>query len=318
MHKTVFVGNSAFAVPALRAIHASPHEVACIVTRKDRPSGRGLKLKPTPVAEAAERLGLELHRAGRPGQANPAIEAHEPDFLVVCDCGDMISRSTLRLPRKGCLNIHPSLLPRWRGAAPIERAILAGDRVTGVSIMLMNTGLDSGPVLMAEELSLENSSMSSGDLREELAKIGARLAVRTLDKYESLTASFQDESNATYAGKIRAEETEIDWRLDAERIERMVRAFHPSPGAGTRCGRMRIRIGEARAQHKPEGDPGRILEASAAAVTVGCGSGSLAIRRLQRAGGRMLPVRDFLNGVALEAGMRFEGPDSSGDRANPS
>lgn len=312
----MFIGTSDFAVPALRAIGESPHNLMAAVTPPDAPAGRGKKPAPAPVARAAERMGIPAHRLARPGDAAGLVRELVPDFLVVCDYGRIIPDSLLGLPALGSLNIHPSLLPRWRGAAPVERAILAGDEETGVSIMLMDAGLDSGPVLLSDRLGIGNGT--GGELRATLAGMGAKAVVQALDRFDDLAPIPQDPEGATYARKIEPAEEEIDWGDDCEQVCRKVRAFAPKPGARTALDGTLLKIGEAEALDGETPGPGTVVDVSRSMIVVGCGTGLAGVTRLQRAGGKMMGVRDFLNGFSLEVGARLGSPGSSVDRANPS
>lgn len=316
MYKVVFVGTSHFAVPALRAIGASAHELMAAIAPPDAPPRPGGQAVPVPVADAAERMGVPVHRFERPGAAAGLVGMLRPDFLVVCDYGHIVPRSLMRQPHFGCLNIHPSLLPRWRGAAPIERAILAGDETTGVSIMLMDTGLDSGPVLLSDTLEIGNET--GGELRSTLADMGAQAIVRALDRFEELTPSPQDPGGITYAQKITSAEEVIDWGADSRQVRRKVRAFAPRPGARTNLGPTLLKVGEVVALDGKAPAPGAVVDVTKSMIVVGCGDGLAGIRRLQRAGGKMMGVRDFLNGFRLGVGARLGSPGSSVDRANPS
>jgi len=208
----------------------------------------------------------------------------------------------LKLPPLGCLNIHASLLPRWRGAAPIQRALLAGDAWSGVTIMQMDEGLDTGPILLQESLPI-GPRETAGALHDKLARLGARLIVRALAERPAPHA--QDSSRATYAPRIGKGEAEIDWHRPAAEIERQVRAFNPSPGASTRLGTVGLKIWEARAEPLLSGTPGIICAAGAEGITVGCGAGALRVTQLQRAGGKRLPAEAFLGGFKLEPGTRL-------------
>ncbi len=314
--KTIFMGNSSFGLAAMDAIANSAHSLQATVTGPDFRSGRGRKMHPTPVARASHAMGVPVHRYQRPGQALDLIQSLSPDVIVVCDYGALIPKAILQQPRMGCLNIHPSLLPRWRGAAPIERAILAGDEVTGISIMLMDSGWDTGPVLLSRQVPV--GSRTCGELRSELSGIGARMIVNAMDRLDVFTPHRQNEREAVYAGKITPDDMEIDWTESALAVERRIRAFAPEPCARTHLGSCLIKIGKASILDEPLGVPGTIVEVSKQALTVACGEGSLAVCLLQKPGGRMMPTQDFLNGTELKVGMCFKSPGSSVDRANPS
>ncbi|MGH8328235.1 MAG: methionyl-tRNA formyltransferase, partial [Steroidobacteraceae bacterium] len=294
--RIVFAGTPEFAVPSLEALEASPHTVAGVVTPPDRPSGRGRHSRASAVKLAAQAHGVPLAQPERLGSqaGRAALDAWRPDLLVVVAYGDLLPADVLDLPRLGCINVHASLLPRWRGAAPIQRAILAGDRETGVTIMRMEAGLDVGAVLLQRSVAIERDA-SSGRLHSMLAGIGAAALLDALAGLEAGTLRPQPQpaEGVTYAAKITKAEALIDWRAGAPAIERQVRAFDPWPVAETRLGGEPLRVLDARALASEAGGgrggaadslalaPGTVVELTGEAIVVACGAGRLAITRLQ-------------------------------------
>ena len=304
----VFAGTPEFAATSLRALLAAGHEVALVLTQPDRPAGRGLKPQRSAVKRLAEQRGLKVMQPPTLKGADvlAAITAAAPEAIVVAAYGLLLPRALLELPPGGCLNVHASLLPRWRGAAPIQRALLAGDPVTGITIMQMNEGLDTGPIVLQEAIPIAPDD-TAGTLHDKLAQLGAELIVRVLAS--APVPHPQDGSGATYAARIGKHEAEIDWRRPAVEIERQVRAFNPLPGAQTRLDGTVLKIWRAYAKAGASGEPGTIRTADARGVVVACGSGALRITELQRAGGKRLPAQAFLSGGSLEPGMRLGAGD---------
>ncbi len=302
--RLAFMGTAAFAVPALDALCAAGHEIVRVYTQPPRPAGRGHKLRPTPVQEAAERLGLavETPRSLRDADAQAAFAALGCDAAVVAAYGLILPRPVLEAPRLGCVNIHPSLLPRWRGAAPIPRTIEAGDAESGVTIIVMDEGVDTGPVLAVERVAVPPRA-DAGQLHDMLAALGARLMVATLDGFARgrIVPRPQDEAGATYAAKIDKAETVVDWSRPAETIDRQVRAFSPSPGARFMLGGEAVRLLAAEPADG-SGAPGTLLDAD---FTVACGSGALRLLRVQRPGRAAVSGADFLRGARLAPGARL-------------
>ncbi len=302
--KLVFAGTPEFAATALTALLDGGHEVPLVLTQPNRPAGRGLKPQASAVKELAEARGLKLLQPASlkgPEIAN-AVAAVSPEAIVVAAYGLMFPGSLLALPPLGCLNIHASLLPRWRGAAPIQRALLAGDASTGVTIMQMDEGLDTGPILLQESLLIGDRD-TAGVLHDKLARVGARLIVRAL--IERPAPRPQDSARASYAPRIAKGEAEIDWRRPALEIERQVRAFNPSPGAYTCLGSQALKIWEAGVEPLRSGAPGVVCTAGADGIVIGCGAGALRVTQLQRAGGRRLAAKAFLAGFKLEPGVHL-------------
>lgn len=296
--RIVFMGTPAFSVPTLNALHEAGHEIAAAYTQPPRPAGRGKQLQPSPVHQAGEALGIEVRHplTLRDMEAQADFLALEPEIAVVVAYGLILPQPILQGPVRGCLNVHASLLPRWRGAAPIQRSILAGDHVTGVTIMQMEQGLDTGPMLATARVPVEDKT--SGELFEELAEIGARLMVDTLAQLDQLRAEPQPEFGATYAAKIDKSETRIDWRKSAELIEREVRAFAPFPGSWLELDGERIKLLRARVIGV-NGAPGTVLDEE---FTVACGDAAIRPLTVQRAGKPAMSSAEFLRGKQVPVG----------------
>ncbi len=306
--RLVFAGTPRFAVPALEALAAAGHELAAVLTQPDRPAGRGLAAAAGPVKQAAARRAVPVLQPSTLKDAGVQARLAElaPDALVVAAYGLLLPQAVLDIPRLGALNIHASLLPRWRGAAPIERALLAGDPVTGVCIMQMDAGLDTGPVLLRDELPITPGD-TAGTLHDKLAALGARLLVTALDGLAggTLRPTPQPTEGVTYAAKIEKRETRLEWSRSATEVARQVRAFNPAPGAGARVRGAELKIWRA-AVVAARGAPGEVIAVGADGINVACGDGALRLEELQRAGGRRLPAAAFLRGFPLAPGDRFE------------
>jgi methionyl-tRNA formyltransferase len=300
--RLVFAGTPPFAARALAALHAAGHHIALVLTQPDRPSGRGLKPKPSAVAELAERLELPVAKPAslKPAESRAPIEAATPDLMVVAAYGLILPESVLAIPARGCLNIHASLLPRWRGAAPIPRAIEAGDAETGVDIMVMEAGLDTGPVLLERRVPIRPSD-TAATLTEVLAGVGAEAIVDALARLPELVPRPQDPSAVTYAAKIGKSEGLLDWGQDAAVLERMIRAFDPFPGAETLLAGEPLKIWGARLA-RATGAPGCVVGLQDGCPVVACGSGALVLTVLQRPGSRRLPAAEFVRGRPIPAG----------------
>ena len=312
MLRIAFAGTPEFALPALKALAASAHELVGVLTQPDRPAGRGRSLHASPVKQHALELGLPLAQPARlHSEAERArLFAWRPDVLVVVAYGLILPRAVLELPRLGCINIHASLLPRWRGAAPIHRAILAGDTVSGVTIMQLDAGLDTGPLLAQQSVAI-GVHTTSADLHEVLADLGAQLLLTTLAAVEAGTAQPRPQlaEGVSYAAKLEKREAVIDWSLSAERIARQVRGCNPWPIAQTGMAGEQLRIwqGEACAEVPTSPSalpPGSVLGLDRARLLVACGEGVLAIDKLQSAGRRIVSAADFAHSHAL-IGLRF-------------
>lgn len=320
--RLIFAGTPAFASAALDAIVAAGHEVALVLTRADKPAGRGQKLAPSPVKERALAHGLPLLQPAslRDPAAQAAIAATDAQVMVVAAYGLILPPAVLAMPARGCLNIHASLLPRWRGAAPIQRAIEAGDSHTGITIMQMDAGLDTGPMLLAETLPIAPDENAAA-LHDRLAVLGARLIVRALDALADgrLHPVAQPAEGITYAHKVLKTEAPVDWRLPAGRIADRVRAFDPFPGCTAALGGSSadaIKIWRARAAAGASGDrssaePGAVLGmAPDGAVRVACRQGVLELLEVQRPGGRRMAASQWLQALASGGELRFEAAPS--------
>ena len=298
--RLVFAGTPEFSVPSLHACLASEAEVVAVYTQPDRPAGRGRKLAASPVKQAAIAAGVAVEQPQtlRDKAVRGRFAAFEPDLVVVVAYGLILPKSVLALPRLGCWNVHASLLPRWRGAAPIQRAILAGDGESGVDLMQMEAGLDTGPVLLERRTPIAPRE-TGGSLHDRLARLGAEVLadglVRVL-RGEALPASAQPETGVTYAHKIDKAEARIDWNEPAIALERKVRAFDPWPVAEGLVEGERLRLWSAEAlAHPVDATPGSIVAAERDALDIATGDGILRIRELQREGGRRMPVSDWRN-----------------------
>jgi len=306
--RLIFAGTPEFAAQALKAIIAAGHQVPLVLTQPDRPAGRGMALQPSPVKKLAQEHGLEVFQPPglRDVAARERIAAVAAEVMVVAAYGLILPQAVLDLPRFGCLNIHASLLPRWRGAAPIQRALLAGDDETGVCIMQMEAGLDTGPVLLRRAFQIEAGD-TTATLHDRLAGIGAELIVEALDQLP-LPAEAQPVQGVTYAHKIEKAEALIDWRRSAVELDRHIRAFNPFPGAQAVFGGQTVKLWQA-VPLEGSGAPGEVLAVERNRLLIACGTGVLAITELQKAGGKRLPVQQFLAGNPLKAGERFDLPD---------
>ena len=297
--RIIFMGTPEFAVPTLQALVDAAHEVVCVYTQPPRPGGRrGRELTPTPVHQRASDLGIEVRhpKSLRSAEEQQAFAALDADVAVVAAYGLILPQEVLDAPKHGCLNVHASILPRWRGAAPIHRAVMAGDPVTGVTIMQMEAGLDTGPMLATARTPIEDKT--TGELTEELAEIGAQLMVGTLIDFGVLHPLPQDDAEATYAAKIDKAEARIDWSKPAEEIERLVRGLAPFPGAWFELGGDRVKLLRAELA-EGSGTPGTILDDR---LTIACGTGAIRPVRLQRAGKPAMDLDTFLRGNAVDKG----------------
>ena len=303
--RLIFMGSPDFAVPTLAALLDAGHEVACVYSQPPRPSGRGQALRPTAVAAFAAGRGLEVRTPAslKSAAEQQAFAAVGAAAAVVAAYGLILPGPILRAPALGCINLHASLLPRWRGAAPIQRAIMAGDAVTGVQAMCMEEGLDTGPILASRTVPIAPDDTGAA-LHDKLAAAGAPLLVQALEGFAVgvLTPAPQAETGVTYARKLTAEDARIDWRRPAREIERQVRALHPAPGAwcwaATPKGPLRLKVLEARVG-VGAGAPGELLDAR---LLVACGEGALRLVRVQREGRGPVDAEDFLRGAPLGAG----------------
>jgi methionyl-tRNA formyltransferase len=318
--RVIFAGTPDFARVALQRLHAAGFDIPLVLTQPDRPAGRGMKLQPSAVKQFALEHGIpvaqprSLRLDGKfpddAAAAREAIGAARADAMVVAAYGLILPQWVLDAPRLGCLNIHASLLPRWRGAAPIHRAIEAGDAETGVTIMQMDAGLDTGAMLLVERTPVAAED-TTATLHDKLAALGGRMIVEALELAAcgGLRPVPQPAEGVTYAHKIEKAEAAIDWSLPADAIARRVRAFDPFPGASGVISGETVKIWRAGAVMQGRGSvaPGTVVAVDAHGVGVACGQGRLVITELQRAGGKRLAAADFLRGFALAPGMRFEG-----------
>ncbi len=307
--RVIFMGTPEFSVPTLRAIADAGHEIVAVYTQPPRAAGRrGLELTPSPVQREAERLGLEVRTpvSLKSEAEQQAFRALRADVAVVVAYGLLLPKPILEAPRLGCLNGHASLLPRWRGAAPIQRAIMAGDTETGMMVMRMEEGLDTGPVAMAEKCAI-GPNMTAGELHDRLMHIGAALMAEALARLErdALTFTAQATEGVTYAKKIDKAETRVDWTRPAGEVHDHIRGLSPFPGAwceieiGGRLERLKLLRSTL---SQGAGEPGGILDDR---LTVACGSGAIRLVEVQRAGGRPIAAQEFLRGAKLEKGTKF-------------
>jgi methionyl-tRNA formyltransferase len=306
--RLVFAGTPAFAAVALRALLESGYEIVLVLTQPDRPSGRGMRLAPSEVKQLAVGSGLPIFQPSslKSQESQDRIRSAGAEVMVVAAYGLLLPLSVLEMFPLGCINIHASILPRWRGAAPIQRAILAGDGRTGISIMRMEEGLDTGPVYLEREIEIAPDD-TAGTLHEKLASLGARCIVESLPRIadSTLQPTRQTDAGVTYARKIEKHEAVINWGDSATEIARQIRAFNPFPGASTTVGGESLKIWKARAGALEGARPGQIIDVSDGRLIVCCGTGSLSIIELQRAGGKRLSTGEFLRGAALPPGAQF-------------
>lgn len=299
--RVIYMGTPDFAVPALEALAGAGHEIAAVYSQPPRRAGRGKGLRPSPVHARAEAMGIEVRTPAslKEPDEQAAFAMLDADVAVVAAYGLILPQAILDAPRHGCINIHASLLPRWRGAAPIQRAILAGDKETGVGIMRMEAGLDTGPVLAESRTPIDNKT--AGMLTEELAHMGARLVVEVLSDMKRHPPHPQPEDGVTYAAKITKEEAHLDFTVGAAQAERQVRAYNPAPGAFFLLGEERFRILEAEIERQA-GPPGTVLDDR---LLIGCGADSLRPTLIQRAGKGAMGVDELLRGFAIPNGTHL-------------
>jgi methionyl-tRNA formyltransferase len=305
----VFAGTPGFAVPTLERLVARGFRPVAAYTQPDRPAGRGRQPRPSPVKQYAAQAGIRVLQPAtlRDPQSQTELAALAPELMVVVAYGLILPREVLEIPRLGCVNVHASLLPRWRGAAPIQRALLAGDTTTGVTLMRMDAGLDTGPMLARRECRIDPAD-TAGTLHDRLAEMGGRLLVDVLPDLAAgrLQPQPQDETAATYADKLRKEEALLDWRRSAESLARQVRAFNPWPIAETRLTDRALRIWQAEAlPEHADAAPGEVVAANRDGIDVATAAGALRLLRIQAPGGRPLPAAEFLNGHPVRSGDRL-------------
>jgi len=299
--KIIFMGTPDFSVPALDGLVAAGHEILAVYCQPPRPAGRGKKDRPSPVHTRAMDLGLPVrHPTSLKGAAEQAdFAALDADIAVVVAYGLILPQAVLDAPRLGCVNIHASLLPRWRGAAPIHRAIMAGDTETGICIMQMEAGLDTGPVLSRAALGIGETE-TTGQLHDRLARLGAAEIVKTLQRLPKISAKAQAEQGITYAAKIDKAEAQVDWSQPARQIDRQIRGLSPFPGAWTTCQGERIKLLQSRVV-AGQGAPGALLHG----LTIATGAGAVEVLMAQRTGKRAMQAADILRGWALPPGTIF-------------
>lgn len=302
--RIIFAGTPDFSLPTLQMLLAGPHQLVAVYTQPDRPSGRGRKLTASPVKQLAIENNIDVYQPVKlnDDEVSGRLRGLEPDLMIVVAYGLLLPQAALDLPRLGCINVHASLLPRWRGAAPIQRAISAGDHETGVSLMQMELGLDSGPVLASRQCDIHPGE-TGGDLHDRLAVLGADLLEDNFEKIAKghLEGRQQDESQVTYAKKIEKQEAVIDWQQGAASIARQVAAFNPWPVAETANDGERLRIWAATVvATDSSAAPGTVINESREGIDVACGEGVLRIKRIQLPGARAVAVADFLNAHTLQ------------------
>ena len=304
--KVAFAGTPEFARAALAALLAAGFEVPLVLSQPDRPAGRGQKLQMSPVKQLALAHSITVHQPERlrdPATHEP-LRAAAPDVLVVAAYGLILPQAVLDIPRLGCINIHASLLPRWRGAAPIQRAIEAGDAETGITLMSVEAGLDTGPMLLKEALPITIEDNASS-LHDKLAALGARLVVDGLRRYQQLVPVTQPTEGVTYATKIDKTEAMLDFRKPANELARRIRAFDPFPGATAVMDGTTLKLWRA-AAIDAAGVPGTVLPADGHGIIVACGQGALRLTELQKPGGKRLSVADLLCGFNIVPGQHFD------------
>lgn len=298
--RLVFAGTPDFAATALTALLGTHHTIVGVYSQPDRPAGRGRKLQPSPVKQVALDNAIPVFQPEslKTPEAQQELADLQPDVMIVAAYGLILPEAVLAIPAHGCLNIHASLLPRWRGAAPIHRAIAAGDEVTGITIMQMNKGLDTGAMLLKTQTTIEATD-TGGSLHDRLADMGGNAIIQALNMLErcELNGDVQNDEQACYAHKLTKEEGHIDWSQSASTIERLVRAFNPWPGTYTDLEQQRLRIHEANANDENSQKPaGTVLRREREGIDIACGAGTLRVTRLQLPGSRAQSVNDLING----------------------
>ena len=310
--KIIFAGTPVFAAHALEALLKAGHEIAMVLTQPDRPAGRGMQVTSSSVKRLAQQHELPLLQPHslKQSEIDAQLTSINADVMVVAAYGLILPASILNIPRLGCLNIHASLLPRWRGAAPIQRSILAGDCETGITIMQMDQGLDTGPMLLQRSIPI-TSDDTSQTLHDKLSLLGGGCIVEALSLLQQgrLPATAQDETTASYASKLTKSESKIDWQLDAEQINRAVRAFNPHPGAHSLIHASPLKIWQAEVAVSSPGNPGEVISTEREGITVVCGKNSLVLKVVQKSGGKKMNAGEFLTGSRLRPGDHFEYQD---------
>ena len=302
--RLIFMGTPDFALPTLIELAARGHEIAAVYTRAAKPGGRGMELQATPVEREARRLGLPVltPKTLKDEAAQAAFRAYRADAAVVVAYGLILPKAILEAPRLGCFNVHASLLPRWRGAAPINRAVMTGDHESGVTIMQMDEGLDTGAMAMKESLAI-GADMTAGDLHDALARLGADLMLRTLAAAERGTLELkpQPEAGVTYATKIDKNETHVDWTKPWKQVHNHIRGLSPFPGAWFEVGGVRVKALRS-TKGEGKGAPGTAIDDR---LTIACGDGAVRLTQVQREGKKPMSAEEFLRGTAVKAGTRL-------------
>lgn len=306
--RIIFAGTPDFAASALAALLANNAEIVAVLTQPDRPAGRGMLLTPGPVKKLAIQHGIPVLQplTLKAAEVQLRLEALHADVMVVAAYGLILPLAILQMPLHGCLNIHASLLPRWRGAAPVQRAILAGDTETGITIMQMDEGLDTGDMLLKKSCPISGQD-TARSLHDKLARLGAEAITEALGMLERghLHKQAQDATRATYAAKIIKAEANLNWAQSADYLERAIRAYNPVPGAYSSLNGMSVKIWQANKAEGQQGEPGTVLMVDKNHIRVACGQGALNLEILQRPGGKPLPVSQFLQGVVVKVGDWF-------------
>lgn len=305
--RIIFAGTPPFAAAALQALLAAGHHIPLVLTQPDRPAGRGLKLQPSAVKSVALAAGIPVLQPTslKDAAIQAQLAACQADVMVVAAYGLLLPAAVLQLPSAGCLNIHASLLPRWRGAAPIQRALLAGDSQTGITIMQMDVGLDTGAMLLCEAIPILSTD-TTGSLHDKLMNLGGNLINKAVDNLENLLPHVQNEAQANYATKITKAETQLDWCQSAVYLARAVRAWSPAPGATVTVNGQRIKVWAAEVVTNVHGQCGEVIALDEQGPVVATGEGGLRLLSLQKAGGKRLPWREFSQGFSLACGQCFE------------
>lgn len=307
--KIIFAGTPEFAAKALHAILSQQYDVVAVLTQPDRPAGRGMRLSSSPVKQLAKQHNITVMQPTslKSDEVQQQLAAYKADVMVVAAYGLILPLTVLDLPRLGCLNIHASLLPRWRGAAPIQRALLAGDEVTGITIMQMDEGLDTGDMLLKKTCPISHEDTAE-TLLEKLSALGAKAILEALQKLQSgtLNPTIQDAAQANYANKITKNEAQLNWAYSAAQLERAVRGYNPFPVAIAKLNNTSLKIWQAKTDDTMVGEPGTVLAIDTHGIWVACGQGALCLELLQRPGGKALPFKQFLQGFTIKAGDRFD------------
>lgn len=304
--KIIFAGTPVFAAQALERLIAENFDVALVLSQPDRPAGRGMKLLASPVKELACSHNIEVFQPQtlRHPEIKTKLAAINSEVMIVAAYGLILPAAILSLPKYGCINIHASLLPRWRGAAPIQRALLAGDAVSGITIMQMDEGLDTGAILKQQQVAVENQE-TAATLHDKLAELGGEVIVDVLKQLKSIRAESQPQEGMTYAAKITKEEAFINWNQANVEIDRLIRALNPVPGAVTNYKDLPIKIWQSQINSQTTSCPGQILEIGTKGILVACAEGSLYLEVLQRPGGKKLPAKIFSSGINFRVGEIF-------------